>query len=166
MSDEDITTDVKQEDGTKVDNNDTRPAYRFNEVVAERNDLREQLAILKSQEGDAKKAKLQEDEKWQELNSTLQKEVESYKPYQEKYEALDKTIREDALSRLSESKQEKFKNLSTSDLLNVVDELSAKPNPPDGAGTVDTKISQDAWKEMDMNQKRSNWSAILDSYKR
>ena len=60
----------------------------------------------------------------------------------------------------------KFKNLSTTDLLNVVDELSVKPNPPDGAGTVDTKISKDVWKSMDMKEKRSNWSAILDSYKR
>ena len=166
MSDKDITTDVKQEDGTKVDNNDTRPAYRFNEVVAERNDLREQLAKLKSQEEDAKKAKLQEDEKWQELNSTLQKEVESYKPYQEKYETLDKTIREEALSKLPENKQEKFKNLNTADLLNVVEELSVKSNPPDNAGTVDTKMSKDEWKKMDIKDKRSNWSQIVDSYKR
>ena len=163
---ESVDTDVKMDEGTKPEENDTRPAYRFNEVIAQRNELREQLADFKQKEEDAKKEELVQQEKWQELNAELQKEVESYKPFKEKYDALDGKIREEALSRLSESKQEKFKNLSTSDLLNVVDELSVKPNPPDGAGTVDTNISQDAWRQMDMKDKRSNWSNILDSYKR
>ena len=100
------------------------------------------------------------------MKKALQKEVDSYKPFKDKYDTLDGQIRGEALGRLPESKQEKFKNLSTTDLLNVVDELSVKPNPPDGAGTVDTKISKDVWKNMDMKERRSNWSAILDSYKR
>lgn len=70
------------------------------------------------------------------------------------------------MSKLSESKQEKFKNLSTGDLINVVEELSSKPNPPDNAGTVDTKANKGAWKDMNMQEKRDNWSSILDSYKR
>lgn len=164
MSDKDIATDVKQEDGTKVDNNDTRPAYRFNEVVAERNDLREQLAKLKSQEEDAKKAKLQEDEKWQELNSTLQKEVESYKPYQEKYEALDKTIREDALGKIPENKREKFSNLDTPILLDMVEEFSEKKNPPDNKGTIPEGGFD--LKKMSNEDKKKNWSKILESYRR
>ena len=160
-----VDTDVKMDEGTKPEENGI-PRSRLNEVIDDRNKLREQLKAYELKEEDAKKDELVKQEKWQELNAELQKEVESYKPFKDKYDTLDGKIRSEALSRLSESKQEKFKNLSTSDLLNVVDELSAKPNPPDGAGTVDTKISQDAWKEMDMNQKRSNWSAILDSYKR
>ena len=162
---EPVDTDVKTEKGTKPEVNDI-PRYRLNEEIAKVKDLRSQIEAYESKEEDAKKEELVQQEKWQELNAELQKEVESYKPFKEKYDALDGKTREEALSRLSESKQEKFKNLSTSDLLNVVDELSVKPNPPDGAGTVDTNISQDAWRQMDMKDKRSNWSNILDSYKR
>lgn len=167
MSEEKIAvdTDVKTEEGTKPESNDI-PRSRLNEVIVERNTLREQIEGYELKEKDAKKVELEQQEKWQELNAELSKEVESYRPFKEKFDALDGKIREDALRKLSESKQEKFKNLSTTDLLNVVDELSVKPNPPDGAGTVDTKISKDVWKSMDMKEKRSNWSAILDSYKR
>ena len=162
---ESVDTDVKMEEGTKPEENGI-PRSRLNEVIDERNVLRDQIKTYELKEEGAKKAELAEQEKWQELNAELQKEVDSYRPFKDKYDALDGQIRGEALGRLPESKQEKFKNLSTTDLLNVVDELSVKPNPPDGAGTVDTKISKDVWKNMDMKEKRNNWSAILDSYKR
>ena len=162
---ESVDTDVKMDEGTKPEENGI-PRSRLNEVIEDRNSLREQLKAYELKEEGAKKEELAKQEKWQELNAELQKEVDSYKPFKDKYYDLDGKIRGEALSKLSESKQEKFKNLSTADLLNVVDELSIKPNPPDGAGTVDTKISKDVWKDMDMKERRSNWSAILDSYKR
>ena len=162
---EPVDTGVKTEKGTKPEVNDI-PRYRLNEEIAKVKDLRSQIEAYESKEEDAKKDELVKQEKWQELNAELQKEVESYRPFKDKYDTLDNKIREEALGKLSESKQEKFKSLSTTDLLNVVDELSTKVNPPDGAGTVNTKISKDAWKEMDMKDKRSNWSQILDSYKR
>ena len=169
MSDEKVVetveTDVKQEKGTKPEVNDI-PRYRLNEEITKVKELRAELETFKLKEEDAKKAELAKQEKWQELNAELQKEVDSYKPFKEKYDALDGKIRGEALSKLSESKQEKFKNLNTADLLNVVDELSVKSNPPDKAGTVDTQLSKDEWKKMDSKTKRSNWSSIVDSYKR
>jgi len=79
---------------------------------------------------------------------------------------MDKRLRDDALSKLPESKQEKFRNLDTDDLLNVVEELSVKTNPPDTVGTINPAIPKDGWKKMDIKEKRSNWSSIVDSYKR
>ncbi|MBT7929559.1 hypothetical protein HN682_06565, partial [Candidatus Peregrinibacteria bacterium] len=67
MSEENITTDVKQEEGTKPEPNDI-PRSRLNEVITERNQLRDSLKTFELKEEDAKKAKLQEEEKWQELN--------------------------------------------------------------------------------------------------
>ena len=165
MSEEtNIEPDVKQESVTKDENN--VPLTRLNEVISERNQLRENLESFKTQEEETKRAKLQEEEKWQELNAELSKEVESYKPFKEKYDALDGKIRVEALSKLSESKQEKFKNLNTADLLNVVDELSTvKTNLPNDVGAVTPKMEKDAWKTMDIKNKRSNWQNILDSYK-
>ena len=160
-----VETDVKKEEGTKPDTN-AIPRSRLNEVIDERNALRDKIQSYELKEEDAKKAELEKQEKWQELNAELQKEVDSYKPFKDKFDVLDGKIRSDALSKLPEQKQEKFKNLNTADLLNVVEELSVKSNPPDNAGTVDTKMSKDEWKKMDIKDKRSNWSSIVDSYKR
>ena len=162
---EPVVEDVKTQDGTKPENNDI-PRSRLNEVIMERNQLRDSLKTFELKEEDAKKAKLQEEEKWQELNTTLEKEVESYRPFKEKWVAMDKRLRDDALSKLPESKQEKFRNLDTDDLLNVVEELSVKTNPPDTVGTINPAIPKDGWKKMDIKEKRSNWSSIVDSYKR
>ena len=138
-----VDTDVKMEEGTKPELN-AIPRSRLNEVIEERNTLREEIKSYQ-----------------------LQKEVESLTPFKEKYDSLDGKIRAEALNKLPEQKQEKFKNLNTTDLLNVVEELASKVNPPDNAGTVDRgKISKEAWKSMDINDKRKNWSSILDSYKR
>jgi len=167
MSEEKIAvdTDVKTEEGTKPESNDI-PRSRLNEVIVERNTLRDQIGAYELKEKDAQKVELAQQEKWQELNAELSKEVESYKPFKEKYDALDGKIRVEALSKLSESKQEKFKNLNTADLLNVVDELSTvKTNLPNDVGAVTPKMEKDAWKTMDIKNKRSNWQNILDSYK-
>ena len=167
MSEEKIAvdTDVKTEEGTKPESNDI-PRSRLNEVIVERNTLREQIEGYELKQKDAKKVELEKQEKWQELNAELSKEVESYRPFKEKYDALDGKIREDALRKLSESKQEKFKNLNTADLLNVVDELSVKENLPNDIGAVTPKINKDEWKKMDLKEQRSNWQSIVDSYKR
>tara|TARA_R110000787_G_scaffold233834_1_gene340694 strand:- start:181 stop:693 length:513 start_codon:yes stop_codon:yes gene_type:complete len=161
-----VETDVKTEEGTKPELNNVIPRSRLNEVIEERNVLREKIEAFEQKQEEAKKVKLTEQEKWQELNVELQKEVDSLQPFKEKYDTLDGKIRAEALNRLPEKKQEKFKNLNTTDLLNVVEELSNKSNPPENAGTIDTKINSDSWKSMSTNEKRKNWSSILDSYKR
>ena len=159
-----VIPDVKMEEGTQPEENDI-PRSRLNKVIDERNTLREQLKNFELQEEGAKKAELEKGEKWQELNAELQKEVDSYKPFKDKFDVLDGKLRSDALGKLSEAKQEKFKNLDTDDLLNVVNELSQKPNPPSGAGTIPTKPTGD-WTKMNSDDLRNNWSAIVDSYKR
>ena len=158
-----IETDVKQEAVTKDENN--VPLSRLNEVISERNELRESLENFKTGEEEAKKAKLQEEEKWQELNTELTKELESYKPFKVKWESMDAKLREVALSKLPESKREKFSNVDTEVLLDIVEEFSEqeKANPPDRKGTVPTKRVGD-WTDMTSEDRRANWQTILDSY--
>ena len=158
-----IETDVKQESVTKDENN--VPLSRLNEVISERNELRESLENFKTEGEEAKKAKLQEEEKWQELNAELTKEIEAYRPFKAKWETMDTQLRESALARLPESKREKFSNVDTEVLLNIVDEFSEtdKINPPDRKGTVPTKRVGD-WTDMSSEDRRANWQTILDSY--
>tara|TARA_R110002096_G_scaffold89751_5_gene203994 strand:+ start:4532 stop:5029 length:498 start_codon:yes stop_codon:yes gene_type:complete len=159
-----IEPDVKQENDTKVENN--VPITRLNEVISERNTLREEIQSFKESQDDQKRAKLQEEEKWQELNTELVKEVENYKPYKDKWDSMDKKLREDALARLPESKREKFSNVDTQTLLSIVDEFTvAKENPPDRQGTVPTdKLGKVT--DMSLDEKKRNWGQILESYRR
>ena len=158
-----IEPDVKQEDVTKDENN--VPISRLNEVISERNDLREMLESFKSKEEEGKRAKLQEEEKWQELNAELVKQLESYKPYKDRWDSMDSRLREGALAQLPESKREKFANVDTEVLLSIVEEFTEveKVNPPDKKGTIPTEKVGD-WTKMSSEDRRKNWGTILESY--
>ena len=158
-----IEPDVKQEAVTKDENN--VPISRLNEVISERNELRESLESFKAKEEEERRAKLQEEEKWQELNADLVNEIESYKPYKERWEAMDARLREGALAQLPESKREKFANVDTEVLLNIVEEFTEeeKQNPPDRKGSIPTKNTAD-WTSMSGEERRRNWNTILESY--
>ena len=158
-----IEPDVKQENVTQGENN--VPISRLNEVISERNELREMLESFKSKEEEGKRAKLQEEEKWQELNAELVKQLDSYKPYKDRWDSMDKRLREGALAQLPESKREKFANVDTEVLLNIVEEFTEKEkvNPPDTKGTIPTEKIGD-WTEMSSEERRRNWGTILESY--
>ena len=158
-----IEPDVKQENVTQGDNN--VPISRLNEVISERNELRQSLESFKAKEEEERRAKLREEEKWQELNADLAQEIESYKPYKERWEAMDSRLREGALAQLPESKREKFANVDTEVLLNIVEEFTEieKVNPPDTKGTIPTEKMGD-WTKMSSEERRRNWGTILESY--
>ena len=158
-----IEPDVKQEAVTKDENN--VPISRLNEVISERNELREMLESFKSKEEESKRAKLQEEEKWQELNAELVKQLESYKPYKDRWDSMDSRLREGALAQLPESKREKFANVETEVLLSIVEEFTEveKVNPPDKKGTIPTEKVGD-WTKMSSEDRRKNWGTILESY--
>ena len=160
-----IEPDVKQEADTQVENN--VPISRLNEVISERNQLRESLESFKTKEEEERRAKLREEEKWQELNADLAGEIESYKPYKERWEAMDARLREGALAQLPENKREKFANVDTEVLLSIVEEFTNTEvvNPPDNKGTIPTKQVGD-WTEMSGAERRKNWSTILETYMR
>tara|TARA_R110002012_G_scaffold12787_1_gene56388 strand:+ start:1922 stop:2425 length:504 start_codon:yes stop_codon:yes gene_type:complete len=158
-----IEPDVKQEADTQVENN--VPISRLNEVISERNQLRDSLESFKSKEEEERRAKLREEEKWQELNTDLAGEIESYKPYKERWEAMDTRLREGALAQLPESKREKFANVETEVLLSIIEEFTEeeKVNPPDNKGTIPVKAGTD-WVDMPDDERRRNWGTVLQSY--
>tara|TARA_Y100000592_G_C5447478_1_gene306821 strand:+ start:287 stop:790 length:504 start_codon:yes stop_codon:yes gene_type:complete len=158
-----IEPDVKQETVTKDENN--VPISRLNEVISERNELRKSLESFREKEEEDKRAKLIEEEKWQELNADLVQKIDSYKPYKERWEAMDAKLREGALSQLPESKREKFASVDTEVLLNIVEEFTEveKVNPPDKKGTIPTEKIGD-WTQMSSDERRRNWGTILESY--
>ena len=141
------------------------PAKKRYQLAPERNELRQNLESFKTKEEEERRAKLREEEKWQELNTDLASEIESYKPYKERWEAMDARLREGALAQLPESKREKFTNVETEVLLSIVEEFTEvdKINPPDRQGTIPTKNTSD-WTAMPDDERRRNWGTVLESY--
>ena len=162
-----IETDVKQESDTKVENNvqDTIPRSRLNEVITQKKELEQQISEMKSVIEERQRAELEEQGKLSELNSVLSKENEALKVVKEQFEKQDAKLRQDALSRLPEDKREKFSNLPTESLVDVVEEITTvKNNPKDNVGVVSRK-------DLDLNkisrdERRENWSSILNNFKR
>jgi len=164
-----VAQGVKQEQGTQPGINvvDTIPRSRLNEVITQKRDLEGQIAEMKSAIEEKQRTELEEQGKVVEVNTQLKSEIKDLKQYKKMFEEQDKTLRAEAMSKLSEDKQLKFKELKTSDLLNVVDELtSVKNNPPDNAGTVKNNMEGVDWTKMDDKDRRKNWSDIVSSFKR
>jgi len=162
-----IEPDVKQENDTQVENNvkDNIPRSRLNEVISQKKELEQQIADMKSVIEERERADLEEQGKLSELNSVLSKENEELKVVREQFEKQDAKLRNDALSRLPENKREKFSNLPTDALVDVVEELSSvKNNPKDNVGVVSRKDID--FKKLSKDERRDNWSSILSNFKR
>ena len=162
-----IEPDVKQEADTQVENNvqDAIPRSRLNEVISQKKELETKLNEMKSMVEEKQRAELEEQGKLSELNSVLSKENEELKVIKTQFESQDTRLRNDALSRLPEDKREKFSSLPTDSLLDVVEELSsAKSNPQNNVGTVSRKDVD--FKSISKEERRDNWSSILNNFKR
>jgi hypothetical protein len=162
-----IEPDVKQEVDTKVENNvqESIPRSRLNEVISQKKELESQVSEMKAMIEERQRAELEEQGKLSELNSVLSKENEQLKEIKTQFEAQDARLRQDALSRLPEDKREKFSDLPTNSLVDVVEELSSvKTNPKDNVGTVSRKDLN--FKNISKEERRDNWSTILNNFKR
>ena len=162
-----IEPDVKQETDTQVENNvqDSIPRSRLNEVITQKKELEGQISEMKAMIEEKNRAELEEQGKLSELNSVLSKENEKLKEIKTQFEEQDARLRQDALSRLPEDKREKFADLPTNSLVDVVEELSSvKVNPKDNVGTVAKKDIN--FQDISKVERRKNWNTILNNFKR
>ena len=162
-----IEPDVKQETDTQVENNvqDAIPRSRLNEVISQKKELEIKLNEMKTIVEEKQRAELEEQGKLSELNSVLSKENSELKVIKTQFESQDNRLRNDALLKLPEDKREKFANLPTDSLLDVVEELlSSKNNRQNNIGTVSRKDVD--FKNISKEERRNNWSSILNNFKR
>jgi len=162
-----IEPDVKQETDTQVENNvqDSIPRSRLNEVITQKKELEGQISEMKAMIEEKNRAELEEQGKLSELNSVLSEENEKLKEIKTQFEEQDSRLRQDALSRLPEDKREKFADLPTNSLVDVVEELSSvKVNPKDNVGTVAKKDIN--FQDISKEERRKNWNTILNNFKR
>ena len=96
--------------------------------------------------------------------SRLNEVISQKKELETKLNEMKSMVEEKQRAEL-EDKREKFSSLPTDSLLDVVEELSsAKSNPQNNVGTVSRKDVD--FKSISKEERRDNWSSILNNFKR
>lgn len=147
------------------------PMHRFNEVISERNDLRDRVLKIESDNKQARANKLEEQGKFETL---LTEERERGKSLSSKLGETETTLnsyvtdeKNRLLSKLPEEKRERYENVDVLTLRNLVDDFSQSEiqNVKKAeSGTGRKTLPENPFKSMDKTEKRKNWQDILDSY--
>tara|TARA_R100000655_G_scaffold43575_3_gene79987 strand:+ start:332 stop:871 length:540 start_codon:yes stop_codon:yes gene_type:complete len=169
-----------QEDGVKepqdtkvVEKDNSVPFSRFNEVIAERNKLRENMESLNKEKELARAEKLEKDGEYQTL---LAEERQKAKELEEKYNSTNETLtryetdeKNRLLNKLPEDRREKYESVDISTLRNMVEDFGEQPKPnvkQAEAGLQRKNLSENPFKDLNQDERKSNWSDVLNSYKK
>ena len=149
------------------------PIHRLNEVIKERNELRDLVKSKSDAEEQARAKTLEENGKFETL---LTEEREKGNTMKSKYDELENSFnsyvtdeKNRLLEKLPEDKREKYGNVDVLTLRNLVDDIGSgtKTNlKPSESGTGKKVIPDNPFKNMDKDEKRKNWNDILNSYKK
>ena len=137
------------------------PQERFNEVIAEKNQLKEQLADMQAKLNEfteaqktAEQKKLAEAGEYKQVIEQLKSELETVKPLAEEYTSYQQTKKEQLVSKLPENMRKFTGKLSLAELeefvaASVTDAgAGAGAEPPKGSrpGTTTDKAKKFDWK--------------------
>ena len=162
-----VDSQVNQDDkkGTGV------PMHRFNEVISERNELRDRVSQIETDNKQARANKLEEQGKFETL---LTEEREKGKSLSSKLGETEKALnsyvtdeKNRLLSKLPEDKRDRYENVDVITLRNLVDDFTQseiKNVKKAESGTGRKALPDNPFKSMDKTEKRKNWQDILDSY--
>ena len=129
-------------------------------------DAEAQLAKLKSKLEEQENIKLKEKEEFKELAEKFESQVNNLSPYKEKYESMVNSRKQKLLERFPEDQREKFKDKELDVIEFMVKNLATQPNKEATArGNISAPPIKD-WTNLSKNEKKSNWSSILDNYKK
>ena len=165
---------VKEPQDTKVVEKDNSvPFSRFNEVIAERNELRNDMEALKKEKELARAEKLEKDGEYQTL---LAEERQKAKELEEKYNSTNETLtryetdeRNRLLNKLPEDKREKYDSVDISTLRNMIEDFGEQPKPnvkQAEAGLQRKTLSENPFKDLKDSERRNNWSSVINSYRK
>lgn len=149
------------------------PISRLNEVIKERNELRDKMNEYVKMEEQARAEKLEKDGEYQTL---LAEERQRASQLEEKYNSTNETLtryltdeKNRLLDRLPESKREKYADIDVQTLRNVVDDFTEiqKPNMKEAeAGLQRKSLPDNPFKQMEHTERKKNWSDVINSYRK
>ena len=176
-----MSEDVKveaQEQGVKeaqdtqvVEKENSVPISRFNEVIKERNELRNEVTNFKTDAEQARAKKLEEEGEFKTLlaeernkSTNLGEQLNSTKEELNSYITDEKNR---LLDKLPEDKRDKYKEVDLSTLRNVVDdfsEVTKKNLKSSEAGLQRKSLPENPFKELSEDDQRKNWQDVISSY--
>jgi len=126
----------------------------------------------RAQEAETKLAKLEderlaEQNKWKTLAEKRQAHIDSIETDYNRLKDAEEAYREELLNGLSDEDKKDFGDLSVIQLRNLTDKLNNEtPNvaPTSGAPARSTNPTNKKWVEMSAEERRSNWTDILQGY--
>jgi hypothetical protein len=136
--------------------------YRSRAQLAE-SELSELRSNLEKQEEE----RLAKNNKWEELATKRQSEIDSMKSDYERLKGAELSYKEDLLNILSEEERETFKDLSVPQLRILTDKIkqqSQEVSPTSNAPAKSVNPSGKDWTSMSAEERRANWGSILQSY--
>jgi len=136
--------------------------YRSRAQLAE-SELSELRSNLEKQEEE----RLAKNNKWEELATKRQSEIDSMKSDYERLKGAELSYKEDLLNILSEEERETFKDLSVPQLRILTDKIkqqSQEVSPTSNAPAKSVNPSGKDWTNMSAEERRANWGSILQSY--
>ena len=127
-----------------------------------------QLAELKSTLEKQEEERMAKQNKWEELATKRQTELDSIKSDYERLKGAEEAYKEELLNSLGEEERETFKDLSVSQLRTLSEKLKieVQEKVPDTSSTPSATVNTNnkSWVDMSNEERRANWGAILQSY--
>ena len=127
-----------------------------------------QLAELKSTLEKQEEDRMAKQNKWEELATKRQTELDSIKSDYERLKGAEEAYKEELLNSLGEAERETFKDLSVSQLRALSEKLKidVQEPVPDTSSTPSATVNPNnkSWVDMTNEERRANWGAILQSY--
>ena len=165
---------VKEAPDTQVvEKENNVPISRLNEVIKERNELRQSITSFEKEQEKARAEKLEKDGEYQTL---LAEERQRAKELEEKFNSTNETLtryisdeKNRLLEKLPEDKRERYIDIDVSTLRNVVEDFSdvQKANLKQAESGLQRKnLPENPFKEMEHVDRKKNWSDVLNSYKK
>mgnify|MGYP003134129028 CR=1 FL=1 len=112
---------------------------------------------------------LKEQEKFQELSESLQKQLDEVSPYKEKWESYEASERESLLSKLPEEDREGLKDESLKTLKYIAAKIESQkptnPQPNPGLSRNIDVLPDNPFKKMDKEERFSKWDDIVAQYR-
>ena len=168
-------SEEKQVSNEPVGNVDTPPTEVANadaSVIAESKKYRKRsqaaearVAELEAQINSFETDKLKEKEEFKALYEKVSVENESNKALAEKWVNYEATKREQLLQQVPDEEKAEWNDSPLNLLEKYVTKMSTPNNPTHVQNQSRKTNDVGDWKKMSIEEKRSNWGAILDSFK-
>ena len=125
------------------------------------------LAELQSSLEKKKEEELAEQNKWEELATKRQSELDLIKTDYERLKGAEEAYKEELLNSLGEEERETFKDLSVSQLRALSEKLTNEVQDVPSTSSAPARANNSSnknWVDMSSEERRANWGSILQSY--